>query len=178
MFISFQFISSRFYYYIILYSASVLFARSQHLFLNPSWLTSGRTSGHQNLFLTQFLYPAICTENPEGTQVIVGSMNMGYISDTARNRTHNLFCPKQELIPLGHSDGLVLIFPGIDNCLLYWIISELTGPESRILQSVATKELIQTCFTKLDNLSVNDLEWNNLLMNAVVTRAPTDLSLS
>ena len=36
------------------------------------------------------MYP----ENPEGTQVIVGSMNMGYISDTARNRTPNLFRPK------------------------------------------------------------------------------------
>ena len=47
------------------------------------------------------MYP----ENPEGTQVIVGSMNMGYISDTARNRTHNLFRPKRESIPLGHSDG-------------------------------------------------------------------------
>ena len=46
------------------------------------------------------MYP----ENPEGTQVIVGSMNMGYISDTARNRTHNLFRPKREPIPLGHSD--------------------------------------------------------------------------
>ena len=45
------------------------------------------------------MYP----ENPEGTQVIVGSMNMGYISDTARNRTHNVFRPKQEPIPLGHS---------------------------------------------------------------------------
>ena len=49
------------------------------------------------------MYP----ENPEGTQVIVGSMNMGYISDTARNRTHNLFRPKRESIPLGHSDGLI-----------------------------------------------------------------------
>ena len=48
------------------------------------------------------MYP----ENPEGTQVIVGSMNMGYISDTARNRTHNLFRPKRKPIPLGHSDGL------------------------------------------------------------------------
>ena len=48
------------------------------------------------------MYP----ENPEGTQVIVGSMNMGYISDTARNRTHNLFRSKREPIPLGHSDGL------------------------------------------------------------------------
>ena len=47
------------------------------------------------------MYP----ENPEGTQVIVGSMNMGYISDTARNRTHNLFRPKREPIPLGHSDS-------------------------------------------------------------------------
>ena len=48
------------------------------------------------------MYP----ENPEGTQVIVGSMNMGYISDTVRNRTHNLIRHKRELIPLGHSDGL------------------------------------------------------------------------
>ena len=47
------------------------------------------------------MYP----ENPEGTQVIVGSMNMGYISDTARNRTHNQFRFKREPIPLGHSDG-------------------------------------------------------------------------
>ena len=45
------------------------------------------------------MYP----ENPEGTQVIVGSMNTGYISDTARNRTPNLFRPKRESIPLGHS---------------------------------------------------------------------------
>ena len=50
------------------------------------------------------MYP----ENPEGTQVIVGSMNMGYISDTARNRTHNLFRPKREPIPLGHSDEIIL----------------------------------------------------------------------
>ena len=48
------------------------------------------------------MYP----ENPEGTQVIVGSMNMGYISDTARNRSHNLFRLKRGPIPLGHSDGL------------------------------------------------------------------------
>ena len=46
------------------------------------------------------MYP----ENPEGTQVIVGSMNMEYISDTARNRTHNLLRPKREPKPLGHSD--------------------------------------------------------------------------
>ena len=60
-------------------------------------------------FLTQFLCPVIYSimypENPEGTQVIVGSMNMGYISDTGRNQTHNLFRPKCAPIPLGHSDG-------------------------------------------------------------------------
>ena len=43
--------------------------------------------------------------DPEGTQVIVGSVNMEYISDTTRNRTHNLFRPKREPIPLCHSDG-------------------------------------------------------------------------
>ena len=47
------------------------------------------------------MYPG----NTKGTQVILGSMNMGYISETARNRTHNLFCPKWKLIPLGHSDS-------------------------------------------------------------------------
>ena len=52
------------------------------------------------IFVSSRMYP----ENPEGTQLIVGSMNMGYdISDPARNRTHNLFCPKREPIPLGHA---------------------------------------------------------------------------
>ena len=50
------------------------------------------------------------SENPERTQVIVGSMNMGYISDTARNRTHNLFRPKREPIPLGHSERTADVF--------------------------------------------------------------------
>ena len=38
-------------------------------------------------------------------------MNTGYISDTAMNRTHNLFRPKREPIPLGHSDGAVCPVP-------------------------------------------------------------------
>ena len=53
------------------------------------------------IFVSSHMYP----ENPEGIQVIVGSMNMGYISDTARNRTHNLFGSKREPTPLGHNDG-------------------------------------------------------------------------
>ena len=47
------------------------------------------------IFVSSHMYP----ENPKGTQVIVGSMNMGYISDTARNRTHNRFHPKCAPIP-------------------------------------------------------------------------------
>ena len=62
------------------------------------------------VFVSSHMYP----ENPEGTQVIVGSMNMGYISDTVRNRTHNLFRPKREPIPLGHSDGLSSTFSYIN----------------------------------------------------------------
>ena len=65
--------------------------------------SSDRTAGQvvfNTIFVSSHMYP----ENPEGTQVIVGSMNMGYISDTARNRTHNLFHPKREPIPLGHND--------------------------------------------------------------------------
>ena len=52
-------------------------------------------------FVSSHMYP----ENYEGTQVILSSMNMGYIFDTARNRSHNLFRPKREPIPLDHSDG-------------------------------------------------------------------------
>ena len=56
------------------------------------------------IFVSSHMYP----ENPERTQVIVGSMNMGYISDTARNRTHNLFRPKREMIPLDYRDELII----------------------------------------------------------------------
>ena len=51
-------------------------------------------------------------ENPEGTKMIVGSMNMGldvYLSDTARNRTHNLLCLKCAPIPLGRRLGPVWV---------------------------------------------------------------------
>ena len=47
------------------------------------------------------------------SNVIVGSMNMGYISDTARNRTHNLFRLKREPIQLGHSDGQISLINNI-----------------------------------------------------------------
>ena len=60
---------------------------------------------HSGFFNTIFVSSHMYPENPEETEVIIGSMNMGYISDTARNRTHNLFLHKRELIQLGHSDG-------------------------------------------------------------------------
>ena len=47
--------------------------------------------------------PYVPREPRRDWRVIVGSMNMGYISDTARDRTHNLFRLKREPIPLYHS---------------------------------------------------------------------------
>ena len=55
------------------------------------------------VFFKNFCVKTYVLREPRGTQVIVGSMNMGYITDTARNRTHNLFRPKCKPIPLGHS---------------------------------------------------------------------------
>ena len=63
---------------------------------------------HFFLFQHNFCAKPYVPRNPEGTQVIVGSMNMGYISDTARNRTHKPVRPKWEPIPLGHSDGHII----------------------------------------------------------------------
>ena len=76
------------------------------------------------IFVSSHMYPV----NPEGTQVIVGSMNMGYISDTARNRTHNLFRPKREPIPLCHCDPLTssgLIKPEEGQDLIYFFLNWL-----------------------------------------------------
>ena len=57
------------------------------------------------IFVSSQMYP----ENLEGTRVIVGCMNMEYVSDTARTRAPYLFelvtCPKREPNPLRHSDG-------------------------------------------------------------------------
>ena len=42
------------------------------------------------------MYP----ENPEGTRVIVGSVNMGYVFDTTRTQTRNLICLKHTWSPV------------------------------------------------------------------------------
>ena len=39
-------------------------------------------------------------ENPEGTRVIIDSMNMGYVSDSTKTRTRNLFHSFDRLICL------------------------------------------------------------------------------
>ena len=46
----------------------------------------------QLIFVSSNMYP----ENPEGTLVIVSSMNMGYMYDTARNRTHSVIQKLQD----------------------------------------------------------------------------------
>ena len=95
-------------------SPSILQFWGTHHFLGRSWVSIRRHIAQYRIFKPIFLNTIFVSshmypENPEGTQVIVGSKNMGYISDTARNWTHDLFRPKREPIPLGHSDGLVLI---------------------------------------------------------------------
>ena len=66
------------------------------------------------IFVSNHMYP----ENPEGTRVIVKFHEHGiwYISDTARNRSHNMFrlinaraCAP---ISLGHSDGFLVCVCG------------------------------------------------------------------
>ena len=56
------------------------------------------------IIVSSHMYP----ENPERTQVIVGSMNMGYVSDSDRTRIRNLFRLKCMPIPLDHSDRPVI----------------------------------------------------------------------
>ena len=91
-------------------------------------------------FLTQFLCQAMYQENPEGTQVIVGSMNMGYITDTARNRTHDLFRPKREPIPLGHSDGLEACRPDVIGIAETWTTAEVLDSELNFYGYVMFRE--------------------------------------
>ena len=75
------------------------------------------------------MYP----ENPEGTQVIVGSMNIGYISDTARNRTHNLFRPDSQAGADTNRPQLLLVS----------FLSELSGLDG--IQSCLVREYQDKC---------------------------------
>ena len=54
----------------------------------------------ESFFNTIFVSSRIYPENSERTKVIVGSMNMEYISDTAGNLTHNR--PKRQPILGSH----------------------------------------------------------------------------
>ena len=95
------------------------------------------------------MYP----EKPAGIQVIVGSMNMGYISDTARNRTHNLFRPEREPIPLGHSDEFwVFIFflNRIQLMLTTWDLLNII--HSRVYRSISFRTWIKRITKHLSSL--------------------------
>ena len=53
-------------------------------------------------------------------------MNMGYVSDTARTRTRNLFRPKHAQILLGHSVGQVAaVYPASDRRLANFVFIDL-----------------------------------------------------
>ena len=81
--------------------------------LLKNWLWRNDNNNFFFFFKHNFcVKPYVPREPRRDWRVIVGSMNMGYISDTARDRTHNLFRLKREPIPLYHSDG--------DNNNLMW----------------------------------------------------------
>ena len=70
----------------------------------PRTLIWGNVLGIQcfnAIFVSSHMYPG----NPERTRVIVGTSHMGYVSDTDRTQTRNLFHLKCGPIPLGRSDG-------------------------------------------------------------------------
>ena len=71
------------YFYNLTYLSNLIYLISYH----PFFLFN-------TIFVSSHMYP----ENPEGTQVIRSRLNEHgiyiYISDTAMNRTHNLFRPK------------------------------------------------------------------------------------
>ena len=88
------------------------FRKEIHVWANKNSIRRSQSLPQKLLFFRlffqhKFLYQAICTQRTlkGGTQVIVGSINMGYISNTARAQTRNLFRPKCAPIPLGHSGG-------------------------------------------------------------------------
>ena len=95
---------------LLLYPASQILPKisySAHIFY-PT--TSKFLYSKPNYFYTVFVSSHMYLENPEGTQVISGTTNIGYdiYLNTARTRTHNLFCRKRQLIPLGHSNELII----------------------------------------------------------------------
>ena len=77
---------------------------------------------------------------------------MGYISDTARNRTHNLFRPKRESIPLGHSECLCgFIIPGALYQVVYYITLHYTYKSLQFKQPSSILDLLKiqpTHFTR------------------------------
>ena len=58
-------------------------------------------------FVSSHVYPRKPRRDPSNRRLY--EHGVGYISDTARNRTHNLFRPKCAPIPLGHSDGIIYL---------------------------------------------------------------------
>ena len=67
-------------------SGTVYHTRGHALLLDPVLVLSRLDYFKKKTFNTFFVSNHRYPENPEVTQVIVGSLNMGYISDTARNQ--------------------------------------------------------------------------------------------
>ena len=80
------------------------------------------TSFFKHTFVSSHMYPDVATQDPSNCRLNEHGI---YISDTARDRTQDLFRPKREPIPLGQSDGRqVLIDLG-----LVWVVSLIDWSE-------------------------------------------------
>ena len=82
------------------------------------------------IFVSSHMYP----ENPEGTRVIVGSMNMEYVSDTVKTRSHNLHVPKCAPILRGHRDGHKLNLSFVDCKITNAVIKTIPLPYKSVFE--------------------------------------------
>ena len=111
------------------------------------------------LFLNTILVSShIYPENPEGTQVIVGSMNMGY-GLYIRHCQESNSQPVPSKIPLGHSDGRFASF------------SHLYSKHNHAPSSKYVAELSQHTGISVHTRSVLGKYWNFdfIVQNRIIT---------
>ena len=58
-------------------------------------------------FLYQVMYPEYVPRSDPSNRRLYEHLHDIYVSDTARNQTHNLFRPSVQPIPLGHSISVI-----------------------------------------------------------------------
>ena len=86
---------------------------TKHGFLNTVFLFN-------TIFVSRHMLPREPRRDPRNCRF--SEHGIWYISDTARNRTHNLFPPKCAPIPLGHIDGFYILYQMSPYIFQWWSI--------------------------------------------------------